>query len=334
MISNFALECFKQKRRPSGLYLQLKEKGEIKRTLVTSEKEIELEPTTINDEIILFTDIDFEDYLDKVNGFMRKYCKILIENEATSTDEDLKDYLEIVDRFISDFENDNFLLGFLTRLFIKDTLGNVDIKTSMEKERLYTMLFTENCFLDIVRFKYILTALLYDICDGKEVDFKNKFKLFSHSEFVQIISMEENTSEYYIWSPSYYYLFLLTHFVKNKPNLQICKCCDRFFVPKTKRKTFYCDRILENGKTCKQWGPILKRKLKAENDNVLKAFITNQNKMYKRFERARDSLLPTEKNIYFDEYYTWRDKATGARDKYVAKEISAEEALKIIVVND
>ena len=172
------------------------------------------------------------------------------------------------------------------------------------------------------------------MCDGKELDFKNKFKLFSNSEFVEIISMEENISEYYIWTPSYYYLFLLTHFVRNKPTLQICKCCDRFFVPKTRKKTFYCDRKLENGKTRKQWGPILKRKLEAENDTVLKAFITNQRKMYKRFERARDALLPTEESDYFEEYYNWRDNATVARDKYVAKEISADEAIKIIVVND
>ena len=40
------------------------------------------------------------------------------------------------------------------------------------------------------------------------------------------------------------------------------------------------------------------------------------------------------KGITYDDFYVWCDAATEARDKYLRGELTAEEALKIIVVND
>ena len=56
--------------------------------------------------------------------------------------------------------------------------------------------------------------------------------------------------------------------------------------------------------------------------------------MYKRYERAYYSLDQLPKGISFEKYLEWREPATEARTKYLKGELTAEEALKIIEVND
>ena len=40
------------------------------------------------------------------------------------------------------------------------------------------------------------------------------------------------------------------------------------------------------------------------------------------------------KSITYDDFYVWNGTATEARDKYLHGELTAEEALKVIVVNN
>ena len=91
---------------------------------------------------------------------------------------------------------------------------------------------------------------------------------------------------------------------------------------------------MKNGKTCKEIAPALKHKIAVDTDPVLKAFERTKQKMYKRYERAADSLNKLSKGISIEEYWNWNDAATEARDKYLRGELTAEEALKIIEVND
>ena len=49
-----------------GIYVSLLPKGKIKRTLTTESGEVELPETTIADEIILFSELDFEHYAQVV----------------------------------------------------------------------------------------------------------------------------------------------------------------------------------------------------------------------------------------------------------------------------
>ena len=105
------------------------------------------------------------------------------------------------------------------------------------------------------------------------------------------------------------------------------------FVLKTAKKTLYCDRIIKDGKTCKIWGPILKHKLQAQNKKVVEEYDRAKQKMYKRYERATDpNKKVSEKDLTYEEYYDWLEKATQARDDYLAGKLTAEEALKIIKV--
>ncbi len=56
--------------------------------------------------------------------------------------------------------------------------------------------------------------------------------------------------------------------------------------------------------------------------------------MHKRYERARDSLNNLSLGLSYLEYRSWLDKACKARDKYILKELSTEEAIKNIKVLD
>ena len=107
-------------------------------------------------------------------------------------------------------------------------------------------------------------------------------------------------------------------------------CANAAFIPKTRKKTLYCDRVIKAGKTCKELAPALKHKLHAENDDVVQTFDRARQKMYRRYERAKDSLHKLPKGITYDEFYVWLDNATAARDAYLNDKLSAEEALKII----
>ena len=98
------------------------------------------------------------------------------------------------------------------------------------------------------------------------------------------------------------------------------------------KKTLYCDRVLNNGKTCKEFAPKLKHRILANRNEVLKAFDTQRGKMYKRYERTLNTPDTVEKPLSFEEYYDWLEKSRTARDNYLEDKIPKEEALNIICI--
>lgn len=68
--------------------------------------------------------------------------------------------------------------------------------------------------------------------------------------------------------------------------------------------------------------PAQKHKLQAKNNEVIQAFDRARQKMYKCYERAKDSLHDLDKGITYDEFYRWLDKATDARDAYLKDKLS------------
>ena len=145
--------------------------------------------------------------------------------------------------------------------------------------------------------------------------------------------LKDSTVEQEIIEFSDYYRFLLLNFISGKPVVGLCECCGRFFVPRTGRKTLYCDRVIKDGKTCKALGPRLKHKRLAMNKRVVEAFDRARQRMYKRYERARDlNQNPSEKDLTLSKLYEWLDSATQARDSFLAGKMSEEEALEIIGV--
>lgn len=86
-----------------------------------------------------------------------------------------------------------------------------------------------------------------------------------------------------------YFVFLFLKFAEQKRRVLECPCCGKLFVPKSNRAEIYCDRVLIDGKTCKQIAPKLARKLKQRNDPLLEEYEKAKNRNYKRVERYENA---------------------------------------------
>ena len=76
---------------------------------------------------------------------------------------------------------------------------------------------------------------------------------------------------------------------------------------------------------------MLKHRQKAAQSSVVEEFDRAKRRMYKRYERAEFlNKEPSEKDLSYEEYYQWLDRAVRARDDYLSGRLSTEEALKII----
>lgn len=128
-----------------------------------------------------------------------------------------------------------------------------------------------------------------------------------------------------------YFVFLFLKFAEQQRRVLECPCCGKVFVPKSNRAEVYCDRVLIDGKTCKQIAPKLMRKYKQMNDPVLEEYERAKNRNYKRVERYENADGNSSVMwLTFNEYKSWLDKASKMKRRYLQGEISGYEFMKII----
>ena len=121
--------------------------------------------------------------------------------------------------------------------------------------------------------QFLTNDILYDLHCNVPLDMDEKYSFLQKTVFIQMSTMQNlHAPEYVFRSLTDYYTFLLIHFIFEQPNVALCECCCRYFVPKTAKKTIYCDRIIKDEKSCKTRGPILKHRLQAQNRKVLEDF--------------------------------------------------------------
>ena len=162
------------------------------------------------------------------------------------------------------------------------------------------------------------------------------FNVCYTSQFINYDLIDGSTKLdlYYIFDDiASYYTFMLLRFAQENKRINWCKCCGYYFVPKTKRRTLYCDRVFtEDGKTCKEVAPKLMQKLRRKKDVLLDEYDRVHNKNYKRFERGSWKLdgQQTEKDLSYEEYAEWADEARAARAAYIRGELGKDEFRKII----
>ncbi len=125
---------------------------------------------------------------------------------------------------------------------------------------------------------------------------------------------------------------LMLYFRKEKQRIARCDYCWNYFIPKTKARALYCDRIFD-GQSCKKRGANLKRRKGPEQDDALKLFKQLRDRMYARMLRYQDApetqrarLIPMT-SIQYEE---WETNARQARREYMAGKIKAEEFLRRI----
>ena len=236
--------------------------------------------------------------------------------------------MRTIDDLMDMLEESDLIRGYLTRLW-RDEVIPPDDGTWRWKKDVSSMIMQQLTM--VMQFQFLINDALSDLRRGIQLDFEEKYAVFLEQEFTQVIALGENLTTQYRFSVIIeYYCFLMMHFLADRPNVAWCECCGKYFIPKTKRKTLYCDRVLIRGKTCKEIAPSLKHKRDVLHNEILAAFDRAKQRMYKRYEREFDSPHELPKGLTYNEYYEWLDAATDAWDKYVRGEITAEEALKII----
>lgn len=289
----------------TGLYIKFKNKNIIERVIVDDLDVTELEPIDYRNELIAIYDYELPKISDSYT----------VDTAFDFADEVLKDNIVLGTLLKADI--DKYLVH---RKLIKDITTPEELKNKLEtvsvrtkslpylKERVYR-------FLMCMRNKEILAGVL-EVSMHDTVE--NKVTKTKSGEEILFFDNPQ----------SYYDYLIFTFYLRNET---VCECenCNRLFVPKTKKKTLYCDRTFKGGKTCKQIGPTLKYKEQYENDLVLQTFEKEKNKMYKRMERTY-SFGETPKSISYDEYIDWLGKAVNAKNLYLNNELTKDKALEVI----
>ena len=144
---------------------------------------------------------------------------------------------------------------------------------------------------------------------------------------------ESVTIEYVVCSyDQYYRLLLLQRFIASQPNVAKCQYCGGYFIPRTKRKTLYCDRMIRDGKTCKQVAPYENHKKLAANNRVIAEFEHSLSRIRRRLERTGKDKKASPVDTTDAQFCQWLNKAMSAKKRYLVGELTEEEALAIIYV--
>ena len=314
-----------------GVYVELLPDGKIKRDLAGIPGEVPLAETKISDEILLFSELIFEPYAAVVDQIRSQARAILMYDEhgGLANMTMFQFMLDTVEDLVSTLEQENPLQGTLLRAQLEDAVPPDD-GTAMYPFRAGKKILT--ILIEVMQFQFVVNEVLHDMQAGEPL-ISDKYDTLWEVPMRSILRWNGDrlTTQYHVRSAVDYYHFLLLQFVSSYPAVAWCHCCGRYFIPKTKKKTLYCDRILKDGKTCKEWGPVLKHRQKAAQVSVVEEFDRAKRRMYKRYERAEFfNKEPSEKDLSYEEYYQWLDRAARARDDYLAGKLPAEEALSII----
>ena len=137
------------------------------------------------------------------------------------------------------------------------------------------------------------------------------------------------TKCYFFDSAANYLNFLLLNLIHLNPNICLCQNCGELFVAKTKKKTLYCDRIQpDSNKTCSEIGP----KNRAELQSTLFGFEDYGKAVERNYQRAKrtEEYYVKDKQLEWDEYFYWLERAQQAKKQWLNEEISDEYFLDIV----
>ncbi len=309
-----------------GLYILFQNKNIIERTEVKDNEITKLSSVDYKLEIQNYCDCDLSDFEKEID-------KLVAVQYSEISEDELRNIINRCYEIAEEIKPRNAALSallagtFANIVSNKELLLEIEARQSLEnaaiplKIQLYEILYIQRRiqnFFPCIKNRDILGEYLN--------------ALVPKAAFCKSVKIYENGTEknyLYFDYVKDYYEYLMFLFYNRNETVSECELCNKYFVPKTKKKTLYCDRVFKDGKTCKQIGPTMKYKAFAENDTVLKTFEKEKNKMYKRMERNY-SFDETPKSISYDEYIDWLNNAVNAKNLYLNNELTEDEALKII----
>ena len=316
-----------------GVYVDLRQHGDMTVTIVFDDESSEPIETTVINEMLALMDFDFRAFRHIIQMMHELVCfdhdpegtcSIRYEKETKDGDSVRKSYKQLM----KELPKVNMVMAALIRMSVETRCS-----TYFAPEVIYYQKDNQvvQCLHEPMHAQLDFFCIMERLCNNPTYNYSAETE--TTYTITQIYDDEKQKMVYRFRSPHDYYNFLIMQFVMLKPAVQRCEHCQKFFIPKTRKATKYCDRPQWNGKSCKQVAPKAKHKALAESDDVIQTYDRTKSKMYRRYERT-DHLDAGERYPYYQEYCAWNDKATDARDAYLRGELSAEDALAIINVKD
>lgn len=304
-----------------GLYIKLLPGGKIKRRLVTILGEVPLEDTTIDAELIGLHDTN--------NVPMYQTIKDIWAYTATvdRSPADLWEFEKVLGAYLHWLRNTDLIRYSLFMTAYEDLEEKPNHRTQEGTIQIAHLL------TDSMEPDFVVDRTLYSLSRNVAIDLNEEHDFLKESTCITHYLLEDSVeAEYQFRSEVQYYIFLLQQYILSKPNLVSCQFCGRYFIPKTRKLTKYCDRITRNRKSCKRIAPGLKKRERDAAHLVTSEFARIKDMLFHRKDRVGDDKKASVIDLTDGEYVQWLAAATDARDRYLAGELTEEEAMAIIYV--
>lgn len=310
--------------KTDGLYITLAPDGTIKRYLRDGGSKIPLDDTTIAGEIINLSE---QNHIHLYQAIKEIWALAGQTGDAAGNN---MEFAIAMETFLHRLRKENIIRYTLLMTQIADHPNDCPFARWDIQE---CAMFIADHFSQAMAADITVGRVLSALSDGLPLDLDDEHDMLCQSSAYVTFTFDDSlTAEYQFRSEEQYFIFLLQHFILSKPNVAVCQFCGRYFIPKTRKKTLYCDRIVRNGRSCKRVAPHLKRKEKIAASRVLTLYKRVKEMMEKRYDRTGDDKAPSIIDITYDQYFGWLLSATDARDRYLAGELMEDEAMAIIYV--
>lgn len=290
------------------------------------------------------TVLPHDDLIRFMHRPLKEYSRQLTELEShplfkESLDISVLDFQDLASKcfaIVNSFQTDFSEAYFLMRITLEDILTDEDdgsagflLNTGMKMVQAVRSLH-----LTRVRMRNIM-----EICFGTTEGMTQQERwtrtatvypqLYTHAFSVRWKPEEDQwVREYEMNSLLELYFFEVCTALRSDKRIVRCQHCWQYFVPKTKKKTDYCDHVWKDGSTCKKRGPNLKRKDGPNEDRYLLAFKKLRARFYERDYRFYAGLPGM--SVPCGSYFGWIEDASTSRVEYLEGTITGEEFLRRI----
>lgn len=305
-----------------GLYIRIGKDGKLARTLISHGEKKKFKNTTVQDELILFSELNFEPYTDVLKT-LGEIAIELFKDLEHSTEVNMDIYMlfyNLAYNLCDVLEEESPIQGTLTRTMLDDNIPTDNGEDNFYEEAINIIFRTIN---SVYGCHCCLHSYMHKISEAIPVDVEKDYPEFADLTVPTIFTYNGKgfVAEYFFRSISDYYLFIIQRFINLKYKFLYCECCGKYFIPTSGNNKLYCNRIIKDGKTCKELGPRYKRIAEAKKDPVANVYSQTERKMKRRCDRN-----PDEYPILAE----WRVKAKEVMRKYQDGELAADEAITLI----
>ena len=296
-----------------GLYVTINPDGKIEKYLSTKDGEVLFPELSVADELINFAEQNYMFFV-----FCTKNIHLMVHESASDSE-----VIAEVEAICEKIKQRDLICGTLAYYDFRDYYYYWAPPTGYRRRRIEDAI---KYFGKTFKAWQAVDTTLNQLSQESQVEIRSPAATYF------TVKPYGKPATYIFRSEAQYYYFLLQHLFESKIRILKCQFCGRYFAPRTKHKTLYCDRVIRDGKTCKEIAPYLKRKERIAANKVLSLFEQAKGTMYQRFVRAGYDKEQSVVDIIYDQYTDWLNSATKARDRYLAGELSEEEAMAIIYV--